>query len=195
MLFRSGSPPAALAAQAVLARTWAVRNRSRYRTDGYHLCADVQCQVYSDPSQAGTAVRQAIASSRGQVLALEDQPIHAVYHASNGGVAAGLEEGWDVPPVSYLRPFADGEPAFAGRTSLPLTAGGLSALLGNGSGAYGMDHPLFRWQRTLTAAGIKTALGARGLTVGTPSSLKVLERGGSGRVMALEIVEIGRAHV
>jgi SpoIID/LytB domain protein len=185
----AGSPPAALAAQAVLARTWALRNRARFAVDGYHLCADTQCQVYADPRQAGAAVRQAVAATAGRVLAWRSQPIHAVYHASNGGVAAGLEEAWDVDPVPYLRPFADGDPAFVAQTPLPVTAASLPALLRQAQGVYGLDHPLFRWQRTLTAAGIEAALGARGLAVGgAPRSLKVLERGASGRALALEIV-------
>ena len=91
-------------------------------------------------------------------------------------------------PVPYLRPFADGLPAFQERTPLPISAKALPALIRNGEGAYGADHPLFRWQRTLTSAGVNTALAARGLRVGTPRSLKVLERGASGRVVALEIV-------
>lgn len=184
----AGSPPAALAAQAVLARTWAVRNRGRFQADGYHLCADTQCQVYSDPGQASPAVREAISASRGQVLAASEGPIHAVYHASNGGVAAGLEEAWEVDPVPYLRPFLDGGSAFVAQTSLPITALTLPALLRQGQGAYGVDHPLFRWQRTLTAGAINAALGARGLSVGAPRRLQVLERGASGRVVALEIV-------
>jgi SpoIID/LytB domain protein len=165
-----------------------VRNRDRFRADGYHLCADTQCQVYSDPALASPSVRQAIATSRGQVLAAADQPIHAVYHASNGGVAAGLEEAWDVDPVPYLRPFADGDPAFVAQTPLPVTAASLPVLLRQGTGAYGGDHPLFRWQRTLSAGRVEGALAARGLSVGAPRSLRVLERGASGRALALEIV-------
>ncbi|MFN6338338.1 MAG: SpoIID/LytB domain-containing protein [Cyanobacteriota bacterium] len=184
----AGSPPAALGAQAVLARTWAVRNRGRFRADGYHLCADTQCQVYSDPGLASPGVRQAIAASRAQVLAEAERPIHAVYHASNGGVAAGLEEGWDVDPVPYLRPFVDGDAGFVARTSLPLRAEALPGLLRQGQGAYGVDHPLFRWRRTLTAEAIQSALGARGLSVGTPRDVRVLERGASGRAIALEFV-------
>ena len=61
----AGSPPAALAAQAVLARTWALRNRQRFAVDGYHLCADTQCQVYGDPRQAGAAVREGARGGRG----------------------------------------------------------------------------------------------------------------------------------
>ncbi|MEI6615659.1 MAG: SpoIID/LytB domain-containing protein, partial [Cyanobium sp. ELA507] len=183
----AGSPPAALAAQAVLARTWAVRNRGRYRADGYHLCADTQCQVYSDPRVAGPAVRQAIAATRGLVLSAGGGPIHAVYHASNGGIAAALDEAWDVEPAPYLRPMADGDSAFVARYPLPLAAAALPELLRQGQGAYGAGHPLFRWQRQLTAARIGAALAAPGQAVGQPRSLRVLQRGPSGRVLALEV--------
>jgi SpoIID/LytB domain protein len=183
----AGSPPAALAAQAVLARTWAVKNRIRYSVDGYHLCADTQCQVYSDPGQASATVRAAIAATRGQVLTAAGRPIQAVYHASNGGVAAGLEEAWGVEPVPYLRPFVDAPPARALRWPLPLAATALPSLLQGDGGAYGADHPRFRWQRQLTAARLAEALAARETAVGSVRSLRVLERGASGRVVALEI--------
>jgi SpoIID/LytB domain protein len=143
--------------------------------------------VYSDPSQAGRAVRQAIVASHGQVLAAGGQPIQAVYHASNGGIAAGLQEAWDVEPAPYLRPFADGSTAFAARHPLPLAASALPELLQGGPGAYGADHPLFRWRRQLTAGQISAALAARGSSVGQPRRLTVLQRGESGRVLALEI--------
>ena len=146
-----------------------------------------QCQVYSDPRQAGAAVRGAIAATRGQVLAIDGQPIHAVYHASNGGIAAALDEAWDVEPAPYLRPMADGDSAFVARYPLPLAAAALPELLRQGQGAYGAGHPLFRWQRQLTAARIGAALAARGQAVGQPRSLRVLQRGPSGRVLALEV--------
>ncbi len=182
-----GSPAAALAAQAVLARTWAVRNRHRFAVDGYHLCADTQCQVYSDPRQADAAVRQAIASSRGLVLAAAGQPIHAVYHASNGGVAAGFEEVWLGGAVPYLKAFADGPAAFSARFAIPLAPARLADLLGDGDQAWGADHPFFRWHRRITAAQLRAALGEGPASVGLPSRLNVLERGPSGRVLALEI--------
>ncbi|MEI7666016.1 MAG: SpoIID/LytB domain-containing protein [Synechococcaceae cyanobacterium ELA263] len=182
-----GSPAAALAAQAVLARTWAVRNRHRFAVDGYHLCADTQCQVYSDPRQADAEVRLAIASSRGQVLAAAGQPIHAVYHASNGGVAAGFEEVWQGDAVPYLKAFADGPAAFSARFPLPLAPARLAALLDDGGQAWGADHPSFRWHRRITAAQLQAALGEGATSVALPSRLKVLERGASGRVLALEV--------
>ncbi|MFM9111215.1 MAG: SpoIID/LytB domain-containing protein, partial [Prochlorococcaceae cyanobacterium] len=111
----AGAPAAALAAQAVLARTWALRNSHRFGVDGYHLCADTQCQVYGDPRLAGAAVRQAIASTHLQVLTWAGRPIHAVYHATNGGVAAGFEDVWSGAPLPYLRPAIDGPPSLVAR--------------------------------------------------------------------------------
>jgi SpoIID/LytB domain protein len=184
----AASPAAALAAQAVLARTWAVRNSHRFAVDGYHLCADTQCQVYSDPRHAGTAIRAAIAASRHRVLVWQGEPIHAVYHATNGGVAAGFEEVWSGEPRPYLRTFADGPAPFQARFPIPLAAGTVAALLADGGQAYGADHPRFRWRRSLTAGEISAALGKEAAAVGTPRELKVLERGPSGRVVALEIV-------
>ncbi|MFZ0408103.1 MAG: SpoIID/LytB domain-containing protein [Cyanobium sp.] len=191
----AGAPAAALAAQAVLARTWALRNRHRFAVDGYHLCADTQCQVYSDPRQGGPEVRQAITSSQGKVLAAAGQPIHAVYHASNGGVAAGFEEVWRGDALPYLKPFADGPAAFSARFPIPLASARLPELLGDGGQAWGADHPAFRWHRRITADQLRTALGAGGAAVGQPNRLKVLTRGASGRVVALEITGAGGSRV
>ena len=184
----AGAPAAALAAQAVLARTWAVRNRIRFKIDGYHLCADTQCQVYGDPGAASEAVRQAITASRAKVLASGGEPIRAVYHASNGGIGAGFDEVWAASPLPYLRAFADGPSGFTARFAVPLAPPALQALLsGEAPAAWGADHPLYRWQRLLTAEQIRSALATAGGGVGSPTALRVLERGPSGRAVALEI--------
>ncbi|MEB3235665.1 MAG: SpoIID/LytB domain-containing protein [Cyanobacteriota bacterium] len=180
------APAAALAAQAVLARTWALRNLHRYRADGYHLCASVQCQVYSDPQQATAAVRSAIHRTRAQVLTWEGQPIHAVYHASNGGVAASLAEAWDASPLPYLRAGLDrATPQGSAMPPLP-PLGSLGSLLQT-QDLVGPDHPLFRWTRSLNRQQVATALARQGLAVGPVQRLLVSERGPSGRVTALTV--------
>ena len=182
----AGAPAAALAAQAVLARTWALRNQHRFAVDGYHLCADTQCQVYGDPRQASAPVRQAIQATQGRVLRWQGQPIHAVYHASNGGMAAGFEESWGGAPLPYLRAFPDGPASYAAAYPVPLrSANGLASLLRSGGQAYGADHPLFRWQRSLDRAQISRALGASAAGLGELSQVRVIERGPSGRALAL----------
>jgi SpoIID/LytB domain protein len=183
----AGAPGAALSAQAILARTWALRNRQRFIADGYHLCADTQCQVYGDPGQASSELRRAVAATNRQLLTWRDQPIHAVYHASNGGVSAGFEEAWGGVPLPYLQAFADGPAPFRQAFALPLTKQKLQALLRQGEAGYGADHPRYRWQRQLSAAQVGQALGSAGTALGAVRRLVVLERGASGRVLALSI--------
>ena len=187
----AGAPPAALAAQAVLARTWAVRNQGRFAVDGYHLCADTQCQVYGDPRQAGAAVRRAIEATRHQVLSWQGAPIHAVYHATNGGIAAGFEEVWSGEALPYLQPRVDAPAAVQAFVTLPLEPTRLAAALTATAGAHGADHPRFRWTRSLDAAQIQQALARSGVAFARPTGLAVLERGPSGRVLALEIQAAG----
>ena len=184
----AGSPMAALEAQTVLARTWALANSHRFSIDGYHLCSDTQCQVYSDPRHAGAAVREAIAATQGKLLSLNNQPISAVYHATNGGVMAAGPEAWAMQPTIYLRPRADGDEGWSNRHPLPLQQRqAVQALLADRSGAYGQRHPRFRWTRTLSAPALRQALGAAADPLISPLQLKVLERGVSGRVLALQI--------
>ena len=122
------------------------------------------------------------------MLASAGEPIRAVYHASNGGIAAGFEEVWSARPLPYLRAFADGPAPFSDRFPIPLASAGVEALLsGAAPAAWGSDHPLYRWQRTLRADQVLEALGESGAGVGLPTGLRVLERGPSGRVLALEI--------
>jgi SpoIID/LytB domain protein len=182
----AGAPPPALAAQSVLARTWALRNQHRYRTDGYHLCASVQCQVYSDPGLATGAVRAAIRSTAQMLLTWQNQPIHAVYHATNGGVAAPLDEAWDAQSLPYLQVGLDVQPPALSLMPLGPAPLALAPLL-TSRAFIGADHPRFRWTRELDRQQVAAALLRQGIRVGEVQRLQVLERGRSGRVLALEI--------
>ena len=184
----AGSPMAALQAQTVLARTWALANSHRFNIDGYHLCSDTQCQVYSDPRHAGAAVREAIVATGGKLLSLNNEPISAVYHATNGGMMAAGPEAWAMQPTTYLRAKPDGDEGWSSRHPLPLQQRqAVQALLADRSGAYGAQHPRFRWTRTLSGPALRQALGAAAEPLVSPLKLQVLERGASGRVLALQI--------
>lgn len=182
----AGSPAAALRAQAVLARTWALANQKRFAVDGYHLCSDTQCQVYSEPGLAEGPVRQAIRASAGQVLVWNRRPVQGVYSASNGGVIAGFDEAWAGTAPPYLRPAVDADPTRTRLTRLPLKdEAAVTRLLTDPRGLRGQDHPRFRWQRRLTAEQLQSLPGADG--IGRPLRLVVAERGPSGRARTLRI--------
>ena len=190
----ASSPESALQAQTVLARTWALANSHRFAVDGYHLCSDTQCQVYSDPRIAGTSVRQAISATAGRVLSWQGAPISAVYHASNGGVMASGPEAWSMAAVPYLAARPDGDATWMQRHPLPLNdPRAVQRLLQDRQGAYGVNHPRFRWSRSYGSAELLQALGDEGRQLQAPVQLRVVERGVSGRVLALEITGAGEA--
>ncbi len=184
----ASAPFSALKAQAVLARTWALANSHRFLLDGYHLCSDTQCQVYKDPNKASSIVKQAIKASEGKVLLWEGKPINAVYHASNGGVMAAANEAWSIEPLPYLKSQLDGSMEWREKFDLPLsTAVHVLNLLQEREGANGIGHPRFRWTRTMNAIQLKKTLSAIAPSLLHPTQLKVISRGSSGRVLALEI--------
>ncbi len=186
----SGSPSEALAAQAVLARTWALANSHRFAVDGYHLCSDTQCQVYKNPEQASEAVKQAISITSGKFLSWKNKPIHAVYHASNGGVMASVNEAWSMQYLPYLKVKLDGSSKWTESFQLPLqTTFALESLLSQEEGAYGKDHSRFRWKRVITAEELKSQLHAFKAANKIPAQIKVEERGPSGRVLVLKILD------
>ena len=187
----AGSPLEALKAQTVLARTWAMANRGRFAVDGYHLCSDTQCQVYSDPSAAGGAVRQALASTAGQVLTWDGKALHGVYSASNGGVSSGLEEVWQASAQPYLKPAVDGPAPLPQQFPLPIQGDASVRSLLRNRNFYGAGHPRFRWTRRYSATRLEQLAAAAGSPIGGAEAVTVGGRGPSGRVLELTVVGTG----
>lgn len=101
------SPKASLEAQAVIARTYALRNLHRFAVDNYQLCADTHCQVYFGISGASASTDQAIASTRGMVLTYDNKLVDALYSSTTGGVTAFFDDVWNGVERPYLRPIID----------------------------------------------------------------------------------------
>jgi len=186
----SNSPEEALAAQAVLARTWALANSHRFKVDGYNLCSDTQCQVYKDPSKSNQKVKKAIKKTAGKILTWKQKPINTVYHATNGGVMASVDEAWSTNPVPYLQMRLDGPKNWSQKVDLPLSNEKyLKSFLFSKSEAFGSDHHLFRWNRTLDASDIFKQLNQAQKVSSSfyPKKIQILTRGMSGRVTSLKI--------
>ncbi|MGI9080391.1 MAG: SpoIID/LytB domain-containing protein [Acidimicrobiales bacterium] len=96
-----GWPAAALQAQAIAARTYAVRSIAAGKT----LCSTDQCQVYLGQTAEYAAMDKAVAATRGRVLRYDGTLAEAVYSASGGGVSATPEEGFGTGQADepYLR--------------------------------------------------------------------------------------------
>ncbi|MFM7424725.1 MAG: SpoIID/LytB domain-containing protein [Elainella sp.] len=103
----TGAPPSTIEAQAVLARTYALRNLRRFAIDNYQLCADTQCQVYWGLDGAAAVSDRAIAATRGMVLTYSNELVDALYSSTTGGVTAPFSNVWNGPDRPYLQAVVD----------------------------------------------------------------------------------------
>ncbi|MGZ8709226.1 MAG: SpoIID/LytB domain-containing protein, partial [Thermoanaerobaculia bacterium] len=75
----------ALKAQAVAARTYAVRNLGQFRTEGYDICPGPACQAYVGFSGEHAMSTQSVRETSGLVMTYEGKPIDALYTSTCGG--------------------------------------------------------------------------------------------------------------
>lgn len=87
-------PAAALQAQAVAARTYALKATESRAPRGYDLCDDDRCQVYLGAQAESETGRDAAQATRGEVVTYAGSLADTFYSANAGGVTASLPEGF-----------------------------------------------------------------------------------------------------
>lgn len=100
-------PDASIEAQAILSRTYVLRNLQRFEADDYQLCANTDCQVYKGLTEVYPSTDQAVAKTRGQVLTYDGELADAVYFSTSGGVTAHFHDIWEGAERPYLKPVID----------------------------------------------------------------------------------------
>ncbi len=78
-------PLEALKAQAVAARSESIAKLGRHRSDGFDLCAEVHCQVYSGVEKETELSNMAVDSTRGIILEYGSKAVDAIYSSDCGG--------------------------------------------------------------------------------------------------------------
>jgi len=101
------APYNAVEAQAIIARTYALRNLRRFTTDNYELCASTHCQVYKGWSGNVRYADQAIAATAGQVLVYQNELVDGLYSSATGGITAKFSDVWNGSDRPYLNPVID----------------------------------------------------------------------------------------
>ena len=88
-------------AQAVAARTYAVRYKGKYAQ--YDYMSDVNDQVYEGASSENDLTSQAVIETIGEIASSDGKPIDAFYFSTCGGVTANVQEVWKSSvPTQYL---------------------------------------------------------------------------------------------
>jgi stage II sporulation protein D len=167
-------PVNALAAQAVLARTFTMENINSGRVKQLHG-ADVSTSVEEsqayDPTKINDNVRQAVASTRGEVVTYNDNYIRAWFSACDGGISATAEEGlaFTKEPTPYIK-------------------------AGVQDGCLAITEPKNKaWEARIPVSQVRSAVQSRsGKDPGSITSAAIEKKGPSGRA---EQVKLGGATV
>lgn len=158
------APPAALQAQAVCARTYALKLRQtgKYRAKGYDLDDTTLCQSYGGASAEKPSTDEAVRRTAGQVLLYGGALVWADYCDDCGGATAPGDGPDDFPP-SVSDQTEEGEDLCAAA-------------------------PHHFWSLTLPASEIARRLGTTAQGLGPIASIEVIERDETGRVVLASIV-------
>lgn len=171
---RSSLEQAALRAQAVVSRTYAIRNMGRWRVQGFDLTATVADQVYAGLAGETPEGRAAVADTRGRILIYNGAPIEAFFYSTCGGRTADGVEVFRGASQPYLR-------------SVPDQA--------EDGSIYCRISPRYRWHEEWTAEALRATLqrnlallaGVRSEQVRQVTDIRVARRTASGRVDQLAI--------
>lgn len=101
----------AVKAQAVAARTYAMRYLGRREALGFDVFATVQDQVYGGTKQEYELASRAVRETAGEILMHDGTPVEAFYHSTCAGQTAAIEEVWpSEAPRPYLVSVVDVDP-------------------------------------------------------------------------------------
>lgn len=94
----ANAPPAALQAQAIVARSFIAAGA---RHNSFDFCDTTHCQFLRSPDDASPAVRAAVAATRTLVLTWNHRPLAALYSSQCGGRTNTLRDAGMNPGSGY----------------------------------------------------------------------------------------------
>lgn len=92
--------------QAIISRTWALRNINKHKADGYNFCDNVHCQAYLNRCVRPDIMLGTIQSSGQTIVDAEGNLIETPFHSNSGGQTANSEDVWR-SALPYLRSVPD----------------------------------------------------------------------------------------
>ena len=93
--------------QALMSRTYALKNRSRHNKEGFELCDGVHCQAYHYMLRYTPEIRTAVKTTSREVLVDQNNRLVATYFSANcGGQVCDASYVWN-SSVPYVNTFKD----------------------------------------------------------------------------------------
>lgn len=171
---RDPSEVEALAAQAVISRTFAIRNLGKRATEGFDLYGTVVDQVYGGVGAENALTTGAVVRTAGQILTWQGTPIDAFFFSTCGGRTADGTEVFAGADRPYLRSIRDLDDL--GRPWCQIS-------------------PRYQWREEWSAEQLRSTLrqslppatGTPAEEAGTVSGVAVTARTGSDRVASVTV--------
>ncbi|MBR6843761.1 MAG: SpoIID/LytB domain-containing protein [Bacteroidales bacterium] len=92
--------------QAIISRTWALRNMRKHISDGYNFCDGPHCQAYLNRCIRPDIMLGVIESSGETLVDTKGTLIETPFHSNSGGQTANSEDVWRTA-LPYLRSVVD----------------------------------------------------------------------------------------
>lgn len=161
---KSDWPVAALAAQAIVARTFTleeIETKGGVPARGTQASTDIkEFQAYN-AEEVNDNVKKAVAMTRGMVATYQGKPIRTWFHASAGGITATAKEGLN---------FRDAEPPYIHSVQSPDDLA---------------PADVQNWTASFSKQEVMAALNKIGQQVTTVESVEIGQKGPSGRATSL----------
>jgi len=155
---RASSHIEALKAQAVAARTFAVKEINKFAHLGFNLCSTNVSQVYKGFSVETARTNQAVDETRGEIVTYNGEPASTYYFSSSGGRTEDVRNVWG-GSVPYLLSVEDKYEK--------------------------TDTPNYNWVVTYTAKNIRDILISRNEDIGEITGMYIQKLSDAGRVIEL----------
>jgi len=158
-------PIESLKAQAVVSRTYVMKNLGKHDREGFDLSASMTSQVYGGVESEDPRASKAVDLTRGEVITYKGELIKSFFHSNCGGRTEDVSNVWE------------------GEEHLPYLRGRVCAFCKKSYQYY--------WERTVEKQLVRDRLNANGYNLGEIRDIKILGRSSSGRVTFLRIYHNG----
>lgn len=162
----------AVKSQAVIARTYALYQKEKRKSDEYHLKSSDLDQVYKGASKEDAMSFKAVMDTKGQVITYGGKFALTLYHGNGGGRTENIENVWgghnDAKDFPYLR---------------------------SRKSPWDKTGPNYSWQFSIPIKNFKAKLNQKGYGIKKIKSIKIKEKTSSGRVLKVYIKAKGKKKV
>jgi len=158
----------ALKAQAVVSRTYVMKNLGKHDREGFDLSATMTSQVYGGVEAEDRRTSEAVDLTRGEVITYEGELIKSFFHSNCGGYTEDVTNVWE------------------GEEGFPYLKGVVCPFCKKSYQYY--------WEKLVEEETVKQRLNENGYDVGDIKKIRILGRSSSGRVTYLRIYD-NRGHL